>query len=448
MANKITLTALLGGAFSRRSLNNNFSTLLDAINEKVLWRDNPAGEDNSMSNDLDMNSNRIINLPSATTPTEPATFAQLTNLGTLEQFTGTLFQTFTAAEQQVAYTLTVGTYTPGANNLAVYIDGVRQEPSAYAEQTSTLFQLSEGLRAGQSVLAVINESQSRGTIDILEQIIIRSTSPELIFVDTDSTVGTQGSVIIRDGNLILHKTRVAEDIDVSTDYRATIGLNGVTTHEWLIEDTLVLKIVSGGITVGNIATDTIVELTTDAGVTIEGILLKDGSIVATAISYDNTASGLTATDVQAAIDEVAAAGGSTFSGALVAPVGTQSIPSSVFTAIAFDDEVYDTDGYHDNVTNNTRHTAPSDGVYKAVGSVTFAANTGQLAFRVTKNGSTVVGLPRTDRNDAIFGYATNVASAPIELLTGDYLELEVFDNTGATTTQVDNGTWFSIEKVG
>jgi len=181
----------------------------------------------------------------------------------------------------------------------VYIDGVRQSPSAYAEQTTTLFTLSEGLEAGQSVLAVINESQSRGVIDILESLILRFTAPELVFHETDGTAGVQGSVIKRDGDLLLHLTRVGAGTDVSTDYRATIGASGVTTHEWFIDGVVVLKLSTSGL-----ATDTILELTLDNGVLIEGVLAKDGSIAATFISYDNSGTAILATNVQAALTEL------------------------------------------------------------------------------------------------------------------------------------------------
>ena len=80
---KFSFTALLGGIFTRGSLNTNFEAIETDLNDKVLYRDNPAGSPNSMQSTLDLNSNRLINLPSGTDDSEPATVGQLnsTRLG-------------------------------------------------------------------------------------------------------------------------------------------------------------------------------------------------------------------------------------------------------------------------------------------------------------------------------------------------------------------------------
>ena len=78
---KFSLSSILGGYAGIDALNNNFTTLLAELQDKVLYRDNTSLEDNVMENDLDMNSNRIINLPAAILDTEPVRLGQL-NLGT------------------------------------------------------------------------------------------------------------------------------------------------------------------------------------------------------------------------------------------------------------------------------------------------------------------------------------------------------------------------------
>lgn len=66
-------------------------------------------------------------------------------------------QTFTATAGQTVFTLTGGiVYTPGSGQLRVYIDGVRQFPSAYTETSTTVFTLSAGVTAGTIVLAEID----------------------------------------------------------------------------------------------------------------------------------------------------------------------------------------------------------------------------------------------------------------------------------------------------
>jgi len=78
---KFSLSSILGGYAGIATLNDNFTTLLAELQDKVLYRNNTSGEDNAMENTLDMNSNRIINLPNAVASNEPVTLGQL-NIGT------------------------------------------------------------------------------------------------------------------------------------------------------------------------------------------------------------------------------------------------------------------------------------------------------------------------------------------------------------------------------
>lgn len=57
---KITLPGIASG-YNLSAINSNFQKIEDELNNKVLYRDSPTGEPNSMSSSLDMNSNDIIN---------------------------------------------------------------------------------------------------------------------------------------------------------------------------------------------------------------------------------------------------------------------------------------------------------------------------------------------------------------------------------------------------
>jgi len=57
---KIVLSDVASG-YNRQRINENFQALEDELNNKVLYRDNPAGQSNTMVNDLDMNSYNILN---------------------------------------------------------------------------------------------------------------------------------------------------------------------------------------------------------------------------------------------------------------------------------------------------------------------------------------------------------------------------------------------------
>lgn len=54
-------------------INENFQKLEDALNLKVLYRDNPVGTDNSVATDVDFNGKRVYNLPDPTLNSEPVT---------------------------------------------------------------------------------------------------------------------------------------------------------------------------------------------------------------------------------------------------------------------------------------------------------------------------------------------------------------------------------------
>lgn len=61
---KITISDITSGYASTTQLNNAFNALEAELNNKVLYRDNPAGEPNQMEQDLDMNGFDILNVGS------------------------------------------------------------------------------------------------------------------------------------------------------------------------------------------------------------------------------------------------------------------------------------------------------------------------------------------------------------------------------------------------
>jgi hypothetical protein len=59
---KLTLPSISSGYATTTQLNNAFDAIEAELQNKVLYRDNPVGEPNVMEQDLDMNSNKIINV--------------------------------------------------------------------------------------------------------------------------------------------------------------------------------------------------------------------------------------------------------------------------------------------------------------------------------------------------------------------------------------------------
>lgn len=56
---KIVLNDVTNGSFTQ--MNRNFQKIEDTLNDLILYRVNPSGTPNQMENDLDMNSNDILN---------------------------------------------------------------------------------------------------------------------------------------------------------------------------------------------------------------------------------------------------------------------------------------------------------------------------------------------------------------------------------------------------
>ena len=68
---KISLPTVASG-YNLQVVNSNFDAIETEFQSKVLYRNNPAGEANQMEGNLDMNSNRILNLPLPIGLSEPA----------------------------------------------------------------------------------------------------------------------------------------------------------------------------------------------------------------------------------------------------------------------------------------------------------------------------------------------------------------------------------------
>lgn len=71
---KITLTSIASG-YDLSKVNANFVAIAAALNDEVLYRDNPVGEPNTLETDVDANGVSIYNLPEPVLDSEPATKA-------------------------------------------------------------------------------------------------------------------------------------------------------------------------------------------------------------------------------------------------------------------------------------------------------------------------------------------------------------------------------------
>ena len=155
---KITLDSIISGFKSVTKLIANFDLIESELNDKVLYRDNPDGEPNQMENDLDMNGNRITNLPTATSNTDPVTYAQFQASSSVVQFTGTVVNSRLGSDA-AGSTFTVSEYTPGSSNLQVYLNGVLAPVSTYTEPTSTTVLMNTAPVSDDEYTFIINSRQ-------------------------------------------------------------------------------------------------------------------------------------------------------------------------------------------------------------------------------------------------------------------------------------------------
>lgn len=127
-----------------------------------------------------------------------------------------------------------------------------------------------------------------------------------------------------------------------------------------------------------------------------------------------------------------------FVGAKVTTTGSQTPATGTDTAIQFDTEGaggFDTDGFHDNVTNNTRLTIPAGkgGKYLINFVATFDGNaTGVRDVWIRKNGSDANLVTRAgyNRQTASASGNTMATTVVLDLAAGDYIEVMVVQTSG------------------
>lgn len=130
-----------------------------------------------------------------------------------------------------------------------------------------------------------------------------------------------------------------------------------------------------------------------------------------------------------------------------------SIPGSTVTALELNAENWDTDAIHDNSTNPSRFTIPTDmdGHYLFTASVTFAFSAGGTIryLMLYKNGSPIVTSPGHLLDAKVpFPAVWSVCltgSREVSVAAGDYLEARVFQDSGGALDVTD--ATVSIRKV-
>jgi hypothetical protein len=123
----------------------------------------------------------------------------------------------------------------------------------------------------------------------------------------------------------------------------------------------------------------------------------------------------------------------------------QTTTSNVSLTIGWDVEDYDTDAMHDPVTNNSRITIRTPGLYRITAVIEWASNaTSYRRLTMLKNGAYVEGGQNTQ--GAVNGTTTIQQHAfELRLAAGDYIEIQGYQLSGSTvdvlSTSVFEATW-------
>jgi hypothetical protein len=127
----------------------------------------------------------------------------------------------------------------------------------------------------------------------------------------------------------------------------------------------------------------------------------------------------------------------------------QTINDSTYTAATFDLELFDTDSFHDNVTNNARITIPAGraGKYLLVATADITANsTGIRQVGFWKNATIQRSQVAVSATSA--GESKITVSGIFDLAVSDYVEFRVYQNSGASRNLLTDSTVFSCQFLG
>lgn len=148
---KLTLNTIGSRYGSIDALNDN-SNLVEAAFENTLSRDGTGP--NNMEADLDMDSNSIINVDEISASQIDVNSLLINGVPVAPtglSFYGLGKETQVATSNQTVFTLGSLTYVQGINNIQVYVDGVYQNPSTYAETSTSSITFDAGLHVGAVV---------------------------------------------------------------------------------------------------------------------------------------------------------------------------------------------------------------------------------------------------------------------------------------------------------
>lgn len=189
--------------------------------------------------------------------------------------------------------------------------------------------------------------------------------------------------------------------------------------------------------------------------TSQGDLIYGGASGAPTRLAKGTADQVLTMNAGATAPEWADAAGGTFVGVRAYAGATTTVNDQTWTSIALNSERFDTNGFHDTSTNNSRLTVPTgqDGYYLIGGNGELAGNTtGWRAMRIFLNGATRICDVSVNANaNGSAPSARLLVVSLYSLVATDYVELQLWQNSGgsiATQNAANSNCEFWMYKVG
>ena len=117
---------------------------------------------------------------------------------------------------------------------------------------------------------------------------------------------------------------------------------------------------------------------------------------------------------------------------------TQAVANATITTIVFNSERFDTDSIHDPVTNNSRLTCRTAGIYQITAEIAFPSNPGaNVQLYLILNGAITIANP------VYVGSGQDMRGIQVttlwQLVANDYVEVKVYQSGGAMTFAASSG---------
>lgn len=168
-------------------------------------------------------------------------------------------------------------------------------------------------------------------------------------------------------------------------------------------------------------------------------------------TYDDTSPTAISLSGNAIVRCSAVADDRNYRGCFLRLSSAQAISNSAWEVILFSSEEYDTDDFHDNVTNNSRITIPS-GItrVKLSGNISWESNTAGLRGASIYLNGVVDSVDLRPAASTALQHTNYVGTAVIDVTVGDYFELyarQTAASSLSTNIATPTLTWVCLEVI-